>query len=132
MDAFELLGMAVITAVLAVTVRQYRPELGIQVSIAGGLLLLAACAAEYAYLPKEISRFFGQNGLDGAWMLLVLKLCGTAFITQIASELCRDAGENALACKTEFCGRVMMLASALPTVTGLLKTLFDLIDGIGL
>lgn len=131
MDVFELCGVAVITAVLAVTVRQYRPELAVQVSVAGGAVLLLICAARYADLPREIKAAFEQSGVDGGWLELVLKLCGIAFITQISADICRDAGESALAAKTELCGRVMMLACALPALLSLLRLLTGLAESIG-
>lgn len=128
MDVFELCGVAVITAILAVTVRQYRPELAVHVSIAGGAVLLLYAASELAGAAQILRDMFAQSGLGGGWLDLVLKITGIAYITQIASELCRDMGEGALAVKTELCGRLMMLTCVSPAILKLVGILKELAE----
>jgi len=126
MDAFELCGLGLITAVLALTVKQYRPELALQVSIAGGAVLLLMCISQLSGILAAVRNYFLKSGLPYNWLAPSFKIIGIAYITQISSELCRDAGEGAVACKLELCGRVMMTAAALPSVLSLLETLLEL------
>ncbi len=126
MDAFELCGIAVITSVLALTLRQYRPELAVHVSIGGGALLLLAAAAQFSGITQTVQELFSNSGIGEGWLRLVLKVTGVAYITQISSELCRDMGEGALAVKTELCGRLMMLSLTAPAVLSLISILTGL------
>ena len=128
MDAFEICGIAVITAILAVTVRQYKPELAVHVSIAGGIVLLLYAVTQLSGVALILREAFsiGENG--GDWLELVLKITGVAYMTQIASELCRDMNEGALALKTELCGRLMMLSCAAPALISLIRILKGLAE----
>ncbi len=131
MDAFSIMGIAVLTCVLAVTVKQFRPELAMQVSIAGGAIVTLAILSRISGVMISLRELYAESGLGGDWFGMIVKIAGTAYITQIASELCRDPGEGALAVKTELCGRILMLASAMPALVTLLRLLAGLADGMG-
>ena len=58
----------------------------------------------------------------------MMKILGISLIAQFVVDLCRDAGENALASQTEIASKVLILIMTLPLfetviniVTGLLK-----------
>lgn len=129
-DAFTFGGIAVITAMLAVTVRQYRPELAMQIGIAGGAVMLLLALGSLGGVFDAVRPFFEQSGLESGWAAMFLKITGIAYITQISSELCRDAGEGALACKAELCGRLLIVGAAAPAAVKLLQTLAELLSSV--
>ena len=51
----------------------------------------------------------------------MLKVIGTAYLAQFAADLCRDAGESAVAGKVELAGRVLILALCLPVLMSILE-----------
>ncbi len=127
MDAFRIAGLAVMTALLALTVKSYRPELGMQVSAAGGLIILIYAAAEISGLIGAMGERLSAFGIDGDVLQLVIKVTGIAYITGVAAEICRDSGENALAVRTEICGRIMLFSAVLPRLVSLFSLLAGLI-----
>ena len=131
MDVFSLFGIAVVTSLLAVTVKQYKPEIAMQVSIAGGAMILLMAVSSLTGSLNAIKAMFDESGVDGQWPEMVLKILGIAYITQISAELCRDAGEGALAYKTELCGRALILACAAPAILALMRILLELTEKIG-
>lgn len=122
MDVFRLAGMAMATAVLALTLKGIKPELGMQTALAGGVVILGYAAVELLGVVKSFDALMKDAGVDKGIAALVLRIVGIAFIVQIASDICRDAGESALASKVEICGRLMMISAALPMLTALITT----------
>ena len=127
MDIFRVFGLAAITALLSLTVRQIRPEMGMQTALAGGLIILGVAAAELSGLSEQFLRLSQEAGLDGSVLRVVLKIVGIAYMTEISGSVCRDAGESALAVKTEICGRLMLLSAAAPSLLSLITKLASLI-----
>ncbi len=119
--------MAITTAVLALTVKSFKPELGMQTALAGGVLILGVCAAELTGTARTLREMLAGTGVDGGVISLVFKVTGIAFTAQIASDICRDAGESALASKVQICGRLMMVSAALPMLTELVLSVTRLI-----
>lgn len=130
MDVFTLCGVALVTAALAATLKQYRPELALQVGIAGGAVILLMALTSLGGAISAINAMLEESGLGGEWFALIVKIVGIAYITQITAEICRDAGEGALACKTEICGRVMILTCALPAVLALLRAALGIAENM--
>ena len=50
-----------------------------------------------------------------------MKAVGICFFTQLASDVCRDAGEGSAASKIEFAGRCAVLVISLPLFTEVLE-----------
>ncbi len=127
MDIFKAAGMAVITALLALTVKSIRPEMGVQVALAGGLLILGMALPYLTGIGSALSELSARAGLDGGLLSLAAKALGIAYMTETAGSVCRDAGETSLAVKTELCGRLMLLSAALPMLIRLFELLASLI-----
>lgn len=130
MDIFKVVGIAVITSVLAVTVRSVKPELGLQIGLAGGLVILGIGIAELGGVAEAMREIVARAGIEGDILTPVLKVTGVACMTRIASDICRDAGENALASKTELCGRLLLISAALPTFMELFLKITELVEAI--
>lgn len=130
MDIFRIAGLALLTAILSVTVRAYKPELGIHVAVSGGIVILLATISEFTGIAESAHDLMKRFGLaEGIWMLVV-KVIGISYITQTASDICRDCGENALASKMEICGRIMLFSAAMPMFMKLGSSLIGLIGNI--
>lgn len=117
-----------ITAVLAAAVRAYRPEMGLQVAIAGGLILFCRAAAELAGVAQAAREMLSSAGIDGDVTALVMKVVGVAFTAQTAADVCRDSGENSLAGKVELCGRLMMVQASLPLIIKLQRIVAGILE----
>ena len=128
MDVFRVVGIAAAAAILARTVRSSRPELGLEIAVAGGAVMLSLCLSELTGITSAIKESLIGFGIDEAAFTPVFKVVGIACVSQIGADLCRDSGESALASKTEICGRILMASAALPTFVRLMSMLVGLID----
>ena len=117
----KALGLA-----LAVLLRQYRAEyampLGLAVS-AAILLALMPVLRETIGLLTDIASKSGASQTLG----IIVKSIGIAFVAGIAADVCRDAGESAMASKVELAGKVAVLLAAMPLFTVLTDTLLALL-----
>ncbi len=117
-------AVAVITAFLAVMLRRSHPEQAMGVTLIAGILMVTAALGAMAPLFDDIRTMLEASGLNGEYIQILFKALGICVITQLASDACRDAGEQGLAAKTELAGKLTLLALALP--------LFQKIGGIAL
>ena len=128
MDIFKVAGTAIVTVILTVTVKSIKPELGLQVALAGGAVLLLLLISELSGIVGALKGVFSGFVTDLETVQRVIKVVGIAYVGQIAADICRDSGETALASKTEICARVLIASAALPTLVKLLKLLTALIE----
>ena len=125
MEVTKIIGIGIVGTFLAVTVRSYRPELGIGVAAATGLVIFAIILTPLGELLKELSTFCENTGISSGYFKTTAKIIGIAYITQYSSELAKDAGEGAIAKKVEFAGKISVMLIMMPVVSELLRTIID-------
>ena len=61
---------------------------------------------------------------------VVLRVIGIAYVAQFGAELCRDAGESAVASKIEFAGKIIIMTLSMPIMYKLLEVVNKIIQGL--
>jgi len=120
MDVIQLTVAAILSAVLALTLKKDSPQFALVIGIATGTLLLIAVLPRFTEaigLLAHIARL-----ADGfAHFDIVLKVVGIAYATEFGAQICADAGESAIASKLELSGRLLILTISAPLVLSLLE-----------
>jgi len=81
------------------------------------VLAAAVLFHSVAFVKDLISVFedlFTLSGIDNMYLTILFKSLGICYIVQLASDYCRDCGENALASQVTLAGKLAMLSVSLP------------------
>ncbi len=125
MEISRIIGVGIIGAFLAVTVKNYRPELGMGVAAITGVVIFVMLLPELSRVLENIYSLTASSKVSLEYVKTVIKIIGIAYITQFASELAKDAGEGAISKKIEFAGKISVLALMMPIVEGLLDAVIN-------
>lgn len=120
MEIFQIVGLALVAAVLSVLLRNQRPEIALQVSIVTGVIIFLLMAARITTVVSLLEDIAKKINIDIVYLTTVLKITGIAYITTFGAEVCRDAGENAIASKIEFAGKILIMVLAIPILMAVL------------
>ena len=110
----NVVSAAVVAAFLTVVLRRYLPEQALAVGLIGGVVILAVAGISAMPVLDEIRALLSDGGVSGEYVTVLFKALGVSLLTQLAADACRDAGEQGLAAKAEFAGKIAMLVLALP------------------
>ena len=127
MDITALAGIAVIAAVLCLVIRQYKPEMALGVGIVSGIVLMGAAVLMLSPAVELLRSLTASAGLDEGYAALLIKALAVCYITQLAGDCCRDAGESAIAGRLELAGRAAVAVISLPVLTSLAEIVTGLI-----
>jgi stage III sporulation protein AD len=114
-------------AVVSLLLKKSVPELGFAVSVAVSLLAAALAMELVSGLSEVLTLAQEQTGLSPAVVTPVLKCVGVGIVTRLASDMCRDAGQSAIASGVELCGTACALVTALPLVRSLLQMIREMV-----
>lgn len=128
-DVLRLCGFGLIAVILCVIVRQLKPESAVFVSIAAGLMILAAAVKTLSPSVRAISELANSAGINGEFAEVLLKALAISYVTALSADCARDAGEAALGAKLELAGRVSIAALSLPVFTSLAGLITAMING---
>ena len=123
-----LVGLGVVVTLIAVVLRQHRPEAAMLVTLAAGIYILFRLTAYLVPVVEQVNSILGSTGVDGEYTGVLFKSLGICFLTQIACDACTDAGEGAMASKIEMAGRVGVLAVSLPLFGQVLSVVMALLQ----
>lgn len=126
MNILSLAGLAIVGLLGPALARQVVPEMATLITIGLGVVLLALVVDSLGDAVDVLQGLAGNAGIKSDYIRVVLKVVGVSYITAFAAQMCRDAGESALAAKVELAGKVMILLTALPVF----KALAEAIEGL--
>ncbi len=130
MDIFAVSAIGIIGAILAITIKQTQPVIAILVSLVTGIVLIVYVSSSLGEIINSFHNIVSKSGIDPDFFKIALKACTIAYITEFASALCKDAGENAIAVKTEMAGKISILFLSMPILLSFISSVSELLDKI--
>ncbi|NLO81615.1 MAG: stage III sporulation protein AD [Clostridiales bacterium] len=127
MEVLQLVGIGLIAAVIAVVLRQQKSELGIYISIATGFVIFMMIMGRLVSVVGILNNLARQANMDSMHLSVVLKVIGIAYITEYGSQICKDAGESAIASKIELGGKLIILSLTVPILAALLEIILQIL-----
>lgn len=127
MQVLQLVGIAFITAVAAILLRETKPELAFAVSIAGGIILLLFVFDLFRGSISIFGDIAEKTGINANFIKILLKMVGIGYLVEFSSGILADFGQTSLADKLTFCGKVVILVLAIPILESVLSLISDLL-----
>ena len=125
MDILKIISIGIIGTFLSMTVRAYKPEIGVLAALSTAFLILFFCVPQLTAIVESINDLSKSAQIDGFFVKSVIKIIGIAYITQFSSELAKDANEALLSKKLELVGKISIIALMMPVIRGLISAVLD-------
>ena len=128
MNIMGITALAVCASVMAMCIKQLRPEMAHLLTVAAAAVLLAFTVPYVKSAVETVRSFAALTASGNSYINPILKITGIAYISQIGCDLCTDAGETALAGRVEMAGKLAICMISLPiakeafmSITGILN-----------
>lgn len=122
MDIIKIVGIAFVTLIVVIILKQYKPEFAMYASILGGAIILFMSLGKITGIIQLLENISLKTAINGEFLGILIKITGIAFLTEFAVSVCKDAGETAIANKVDLGGKVIIIAISIPIVSALLET----------
>ena len=122
-EIFQVAGFGIISAVLALILKRDRPEYALQIGVISGVIILFLVMGRISGIIGFIENLAVKYNIDIEYIGIVIKIICIAYISEFGVQICRDAGENAVASKMELAGKVIIATLALPVMGALIETI---------
>lgn len=120
MDITNIVLIGITATIMIIIVKNQKPEIALQISIITGIVIFMLIAGKLLAVIELITSYSKKVNIDFSLIATVLKIIGIAYICEIGSEICKDAGQGAIASKIEMAGKVIIAAISVPIITSLL------------
>lgn len=120
MQLLQIVGIGIVATVIIIILRNQKPEIAVQASIVTGIVIFMLLVSKLSAVIDLLGSYADKADIKPVYFTTVLKITGIAYIAEFGAEVCRDAGESAIASKIELAGKVTIVVLAVPIITSLL------------
>ena len=127
MQITQIVGVVLTATSLALLLRQYRAEYALFLSITITVGVVAVLSPIIKEILGSVERI-GAATDTAQSAVLIMKALGISFLAASAADICRDAGESAMAARVEVAGKVTVLSLAMPMAFQLIELLGRILE----
>jgi len=131
MDIVKIIGVGFIALIISVIIRQYKPEFAMYVSIIAGVIIIVMVLDKITGIITMLTNLSNKTGINAEYLGILLKITGIAILTEFAVSICKDSGENAIASKVDFGGKIIVISMSIPIISALLELILRIIPWVG-
>ncbi len=127
MEIAQIVGLALVTTVLLLILRQEKPVMAVLLSIVFSVVIFIFMIGKITAILDIMKELVNRAGINYFFLATVLKILGVAYLGEFASAICSDAGEQAVARKVEFASKIIIAVLALPIIVAIIESLMELL-----
>lgn len=127
MDIIKIIGVGLISLIIIIIIKQYRPEFTIYVSLIAGTIILMLIMDKVSAIINLLTSLSNKTAINNEFLILLIKITGIAFLTEFAVSICKDSGETAIANKVDMGGKVVIISMSIPIIASLLETVVKIL-----
>lgn len=127
MDILKVAVIAVSGVLLALMLKQTKPEYSVFLSMAVCICIFLYLLSRLQAVLSCLEQLRAFVNIDGIYLDTILKMLGITYVTQFASDICKDAGYSAMSGQIELFARVSILFLSFPVLMALVKTIGEVL-----
>lgn len=115
-ELIKIAFLGVAGVLLAIQFKAQKPEYGIYIGLAAGILIFSYTVRQVAAVMSQLGQL--KNYLGGAetYLAVLLKVIGITYICEFSADICKDAGYGTVAGQIEVLGKLSVMFAGLPVL----------------
>ena len=127
MDVIKIIGIGLISLILVIIIKQYKPEYTVFISILCGILIIIICQDKITGIINIFKELNTKANINFQFIDILLKITGIAILTEFVVSLCNDAGQTAIGAKVDLGGKIIIISISIPIITSLLELIVKIL-----
>ena len=128
-NIFPIISLAIIITILAVFLKENQlPSGAMLLALAGGALIFLRLLPPLRELLALLESLASKTSLNNYYLVVVMKIIAVAYVAEFGAQVCRDAGQGAMALKVEFAAKISIMLLAVPVMAAILESVIRLLS----
>lgn len=127
MTIFKVIGFGIIAVSLIIILKQQKQEIALLCVVASSVIMLTFIFDDLKNVISLIDKLVVDSAIDSSFLKIILKVIGISYMVEFGKDICKDAGESAIANKIEMAGKVIIVSLSIPVIASLLDIVAELI-----
>lgn len=127
LEIVKIIGVGLISLIVIIILKQYKPEYTIYASLIGGAIILFLVMDKLSGIITLLTSLSSKLSYNNQFLMILMKITGITFLTEFATSICKDSGETAIANKVDLAGKVIIISMSIPIISSLLETILKIL-----
>lgn len=127
MDIIKILGIGLISVILIIIIKQYKPEFAVYISLMAGAAIILLVVSKLTGIVSLLTALSDKAGVNKEFLSILLKITGIAILTEFAVSICKDLGESSIANKVDLGGKIIIISISIPIISSLLENVIEIL-----
>lgn len=127
MTIFKVIGFGIIAVSLIIILKQQKQEIALLCVVASSVIMLIFIFDDLKNVISLIDRLVVDSAIDSSFLKIILKVIGISYMVEFGKDICKDAGESAIANKIEMAGKVIIVSLSIPVIASLLDIVSEIV-----
>ena len=126
MDIVKVVGIGFVAALISNILKEYKKEYAIYAVLVGCMIIFLYSLDTLEQIVSFIKKFNQINVSNIPFLEVLLKTTGIAILVEYSVSICKDLGENSIANKIDFGGKLIIISLTIPVISESLNTLLKI------
>lgn len=127
MHLLRILALCLSAALICAAIRAAHPQIAMAVALGCGAAVMLLSLEDMSVFADALRKLDDLSGSAEVGGVQLIRVCGVAMVAEFASDICRDAGESALARRIDVGIRLGVAAAALPAASRIMENIAGLL-----
>lgn len=127
MEIVKILGIGLVSVILIIIIKQYKPEFAVYISLIAGTLIILLIIDKLTGIIGLLTALSNKVSINKEFLEILLKITGIAILTEFAVSICKDLGESAIANKVDLGGKIIIISISIPIISSLLENVIEIL-----
>lgn len=128
MDIFKIAVLGIAGMLLGILLKDQKKEYELFVTLGVSLCIFYFIMSKLELVLSVINRMQEYVRLDTGYIGILIKMIGITYVAEFSSNLCKDAGYQAVAGQIEMFGKLSILVISMPVLLVLLETIGEFLS----
>ena len=128
MDIYKIVALSIV-AVLLITILKSvkKDDFALIVTIITAVILFTLVLMKLESITSLLESLVQKSGINKEYLTLLVKVTGISYVIELATNICKDAGNSAIASKVEMLGKISIVVLTIPILTSVISTVLNIL-----
>lgn len=126
-DIIKITAWGILGTFLALLLKEHKPYMALSIGLVTGTGICLLLMPHLSALVSFVKQLYTSVGGEDVYFQALMKVTGISMLSKIASDVCKDAGQQAAASTVSMAGRILCVCLCLPQVSAIFTLLTSLI-----
>src|SRR5699024_518883 len=127
MEIVQIVLIGIIATLLYIILKDIHPSFAFFLVLITSILILFIVIQQISVIIRLLQSLGNKASINSFYVESIFKIIGIAYITELGSNITKDAGLQSVASKIELAGKIFILLLAIPIISAVVEVILNFV-----